>query len=181
MKFIYETDRLILKILDGTYASEVLRFYLANREIFERNEAQRPYNFYTEKYQRRVLNHEFNMCIKQIGIRFWIFEKTDPSHVIGTVCFRDIVRHIYQSCEIGYKFDSRFWHCGYAYETLKKCIEIAFYDLELHRITAHIMPDNAPSIQLVERVGFKQEGISRQSALIQGVWEDHMVYSILHP
>lgn len=30
MKFTYETDRLILKVLDGNHASDVLRFYLAN-------------------------------------------------------------------------------------------------------------------------------------------------------
>ena len=63
MKFSYETNRLLLKILDGSNANDVLRFYLTNREPFEQCEALRPENFYTEDYQRRVLNHEFNMCI----------------------------------------------------------------------------------------------------------------------
>ena len=91
MKFSYETNRLLLKILDGSNANDVLRFYLTNREPFEQCEALRPENFYTEDYQRRVLNHEFNMCIKKAGIRFWIYKKTDPLHVIGTVCFRNIM------------------------------------------------------------------------------------------
>lgn len=39
MKFSYETDRLILKILDGSYANDILRFYLTNRELFELCEA----------------------------------------------------------------------------------------------------------------------------------------------
>ena len=68
MKFSYETDRLILKILDGSNANDILRFYLANRELFELCEAARPENFYTEAYQRRILNHEFQMCIKQTGV-----------------------------------------------------------------------------------------------------------------
>lgn len=179
MKFSYETDRLLLKILDGTNANDVLRFYLSNRELFERCEALRPDNFYTEQFQRRVLNHEFNMCIKQIGVRFWIYEKTDSSHVIGTVCFRNIIRHVYQSCEVGYKFDQLFWHHGYACEALQKSIEIAFEDMNLHRITAYIMPDNTASIRLVERAGFSFEGIARKSALIRGAWEDHAIYSII--
>ncbi len=181
MKFYYETDRLILKILDGANADDILRFYLSNRELFELCEATRPENFYTEDYQRRVLNHEFQMCVKQSGVRFWIYKKTDPAHVIGTVCFRNIVRHIYQSCEIGYKFDPHSWHHGYASEALHKCIAIAFYEMNLHRLTAHIMPNNTSSIRLVERVGFEFEGIARKSALIRGVWEDHAIYSMIRP
>lgn len=181
MKFSYETNRLLLKILDGSHANDVLRFYLTNREPFEQCEALRPENFYTEDYQRRVLNYEFNMCIKKAGVRFWIYKKTDPLHVIGTVCFRNIMRHVYQSCEIGYKLDMLSWHQGYAFEAVEKCIDIAFYELNLHRICAHIMPDNLASIRLVERIGFEREGIARKSAMVRGVWQDHAVYSILHP
>lgn len=181
LKFSYETERLLLNILDGSGAQDVLRFYDANRDVFERYEAARPANFYTVAYQRRVLNYEFNMCMKQKSIRFWIYEKTDPAHVIGTVCFRDIVRTVYQSCEIGYKFDQNFWHLGYAQEALVKCLSIAFFDLNLHRIVAHIMPDNESSIRLAERIGFEREGIARSCALVQGVWEDHIVYSLIHP
>ncbi len=180
MKFLYETNRLILKILDGSSAEDVLRFYLSNCDVFERYEAERPDNFYTVKYQRQALNYEYNMCLKQRGIRFWIYEKTDPAHVIGTVCFRNILRAIYQSGEIGYKFDQLHWHRGYAYEALCKCIMIAFQDLNLHRITANIMPGNVASIRLVERVGFEREGVARQNALICGKWQDHIVYSIIH-
>lgn len=181
MNFSYKTDRLILKILNGSEAGDVLRFYLSNRDIFEQCEAARPENFYTENYQRRSLNYEYNMCVKQAGIRFWVYEKTDPAHVIGTVCFRNILRYVYQSCEIGYKFDHKFWHHGYAYEALNKCVEIAFFELNLHRITAYIMPDNTASIHLAERTGFEPEGTARKFALIHGVWEDHLIYSILHP
>ncbi len=180
MKFLYKTDRLILKVLDGRYAHDVLRFYLSNCEIFERYEAARPDNFYSFDYQKNVLNLEYNMCVKQTAFRFWIYKKTDPDHIIGTVCFRNILRSVYQSCEVGYKFDELFWHFGYASEALCKCIEIAFFELNLHRITAHIMPDNIPSIRLVERIGFEREGIARQSALIRGVWQDHIIYSMIH-
>ena len=181
MKFFYETERLFLKVLDVKYANDVLHFYLSNREIFERYEADRPDNFYTRDYQQHILKYEYNLFLKQMGIRFWIYEKTDPSHVIGTVCFRDIVRTIYQCCEIGYKFAQHSWHHGFACEAICKCLEIAFFDLNLHRITAHIMPENTASIRLVERIGFELEGITKEYALIKGIWQDHLVYSILHP
>lgn len=181
MKFSYETDRLLLKVLDGSSAHDVLHFYNSNREIFERYEALRPDNFYTPAYQRRALNYEFNSFIKQSAVRFWVYSKENPTHVIGTVCFRNIVRTVYQRGEVGYKFDQRYWHFGYAQEALLKCIQIGFYELNLHRIAAYIMPDNQPSIRLVEQTGFEYEGIARGYALIRGIWEDHLVYSILRP
>jgi len=181
MNFRYDTERTILKILNGNSAGDVLRFYLSNREIFERYEAQRPANFYTDSYQRRVLNYEYNMCVKQSNIRFWVYDKSDVEHVIGTICLRDITRSVYQSCEVGYKFAQRFWHMGYATETLEKCIDIAFNELRLHRIVAHVMPENTPSIKLLYRLGFDYEGIARHSALIRGKWENHAVYSLIAP
>ena len=63
-----------------------------------------------------------------------VFLKENPTQIIGTVCFRDIVHSIYETCEVGYKFDPDFWHQGYATETLLEGIEIMFYDLKLHRI-----------------------------------------------
>lgn len=180
MLFEYETERLQLRVLDGNSAIPVLRFYLSNQELFERYEATRANNFYTENYQRRVLNYEYNLCIRLSSVRFWVFKKHMPNRIIGTICLRNIIRGIYQSCDVGYKFDQQFWHHGYATEALKTGIAIAFEELELHRMVAHIMPENAASIQLVKRLGFQCEGIERHSAQIRGVWEDHLVYSLLN-
>lgn len=181
MEFNYKTERLSLQVLNGSYASDVLYFYKENREIFEQYEAKRVHNFYTEDYQRRVLEFELNLCLNQSSVRFWVFTKTDPSRIIGTVCFRNITRGIYQCCETGYKFDERYWHQGYAAEALTEGIRIVFQELELHRIVAKIMPDNAASIRLIERLGFEWEGIARQCAMIRGKWEDHVIYSLIAP
>jgi ribosomal-protein-alanine N-acetyltransferase len=115
------------------------------------------------------------------AVRFYVFLKDDPDRIIGTICFRDITRSIYDSCEVGYKFDERFWHHGYATEALIEGIDIMFGDLGLHRITACVMPGNTPSIRLLESLYFKCEGLLRQNARIQGEWADHYLYSLIHP
>ena len=115
------------------------------------------------------------------AVRFYVFLKDDPDRIIGTICFRDITRSIYDSCEVGYKFDERFWHHGYATEALIEGIDIMFGDLGLHRITACVMPGNTPSIRLLESLYFKREGLLRQNARIQGEWTDHYLYSLIHP
>lgn len=140
MNLIYETDRLILKVLRPEAAKKVLCFYLDNKELFEKYEASRPDNFYTVKYQKSVLLCEYNLTVQLSAVRFYVFLKDDPDRIIGTICFRDITRSIYDSCEVGYKFDERFWHHGYATEALIEGIDIMFGDLGLHRITACVMP-----------------------------------------
>lgn len=181
MNLIYETDRLILKVLRPEAAKKVLCFYLDNKELFEKYEASRPDNFYTVKYQKSVLLCEYNLTVQLSAVRFYVFLKDDPDRIIGTICFRDITRSIYDSCEVGYKFDERFWHHGYATEALIEGIDIIFGDLGLHRITACVMPGNTPSIRLLESLYFKREGLLRQNARIQGEWTDHYLYSLIHP
>lgn len=175
MNFEQETERLILKILPPSLesAEAVLDFYNQNRTVFERYEAARPANFYTRDHQKSILTHEYNLALKQKCIRFWVYEKKDTARAIGTICFYNIVRSIYDRCETGYKFDQRFWNKGYAREAMASGISLMFDELSLHRIEAYVMEENAPSIRLLKALGFQYEGICRQSARIRGNWEDH--------
>jgi ribosomal-protein-alanine N-acetyltransferase len=57
-------------------------------------------------------------------------------------------------------------------------MEIVFNDLGLHRIEANVMPKNKPALNLLEKLGYYNEGIAKKYLKIDGVWEDHihMVY-----
>ena len=90
MNLIYETDRLILKVLRPEDAPKVLSFYQKNKDIFEVYEAARPENFYTLKYQKSLLLCEYNYTLQLSAVRFYAFLKENPTQIIGTVCFRDI-------------------------------------------------------------------------------------------
>lgn len=180
MRLQYESNRLILRILNYDFAPQVLQFYLDNRELFERYEAARPENFYTEDFQRLILNNEYNLAVKLSTIRFWVFERSHPDQIIGTVCFHGIKQSVFRSCQVGYKFDERYWHQGFATEALTLGMQIMFCELRLHRIEAYIMPSNIPSLQLVKRIGFCREGLVRHYAMIAGEWQDHYLYSFVN-
>ena len=153
MKMNYETERLLMKILPDTAAGQTLQFYQDNREVFEQYEADRSQNFYTLSYQKALLHCEYNLAIKQSAARFWVYEKTCPERIIGTVSLQDIRRGFYQSCGLGYKFDQRVWRRGYAKESIAQCIWIAFREMNLHRIEAQTLPENEVSVPVAELPG----------------------------
>lgn len=174
----YETSRLILKVLGPDYSSDVLRFYLNDKELFERYEADRSPNFYTESHQRTILHLEYGLTLKLSQVRFYVFLKEDPSNIIGTVCLYDISK-VYSKADIGYKFSSKHHHQGYALEATEKMIQIAFSELELHRICAHVLEENQPSLRLLDKLGFEKEGTCRDYLCLNGVWRDHLQYSLV--
>ncbi len=176
----YETQRLLLKVIGPDYAQDVLQFYLNDKALFEKYESDRCPNFYTASHQHNILQAEYGLTLKLQQIRFYVFLKEKPEQIIGTVCLYQ-VSSIYSHAELGYKFSSRFHHKGYASEAVEKLIDIAFMELNLHRITAHVQEDNFPSIRLLENLAFEKEGICRDYLYLHGSWRSHIQYSLITP
>jgi ribosomal-protein-alanine N-acetyltransferase len=55
----------------------------------------------------------------------------------------------------------------------------SFSSLRLHRLEAACIPTNTPSVRLLEKVGFKREGLARQYLCIDGIWQDHLLFARL--
>ena len=176
----YQTERLILKVLTPDYAKEVCNFLLENSSVFEKYEPTLPANYYTPDYQSLILSCEMKLALKSSQIRYYIFEKSNPDKIIGTVCLHDIKQAAYSCCEIGYKFDQSHWHKGYATEAVTMGVSIAFAALGLHRVFARVLPENTASIRLLERISFINEGIERECVRINGSWQDHLRFSIIN-
>ena len=81
--------------------------------------------------------------------------------------------------EVWYKFHSDFWNKGYATESLKKILEFAFGELDLHRIEAGCAVENIGSIRTLEKVGMTREGRKRKVLPLKDGWSDNYEYAIL--
>lgn len=180
MKLVYETPRLLLKILREDAADKVLEFYEENKEIFEQYEIDRVENFYTRVHQTALLRCEYNLLTRMQMVRFWVFEKQKPEQIIGTFSFHNIRYSAYQDCELGYKFHQKVWGKGYAKESIERGIDVMFQEAGLHRIEAMVMPENQRSKHLLRSLGFESEGIKRQNVRLHGTWYSHEVYSLLN-
>lgn len=181
MQFIYETERLLLKIVNASAAEQILDFYLRDKELFEQFEPDRIPDFYTITKLRQITDLEYRAAQKGTIYRYYAYEKENPGKIIGTICFHDIRWGFSSHCEIGYKFSSAYHRRGYATEALGTITKAIFTDLGLHYVTAWVLPDNIASIRLLTRVGFSFEKIKRSHLFLQGQWKDHAMYIMANP
>lgn len=82
-------------------------------------------------------------------------------------------------CEVGYIVAREHQGRGYATEALKAVIEYGFRELDLNRFEADINPNNIASARLLERLGFRKEGLMPQRWIIRGKKEDSAFYGLL--
>lgn len=180
MSFRLQTDRLILSVLESTYAAEVLQLYQNNQELFDTFEPTRPSNFYTLPFQTAFMQQEYTDIMKGKTLRYYIFLKENPDHIIGSVNFSSIVHGPFSRASIGYKLDACVHGNGYAFEACQAAINEFFSCYKIHRLDARVAPNNIPSIKLLERLGFVYEGIEYQGVEVNGTFQDHFRYGLIH-
>jgi RimJ/RimL family protein N-acetyltransferase len=81
--------------------------------------------------------------------------------------------------KLGYAIAADEWGRGYATEAVRLLVDFGFKQLECHRISAAIGPDNAPSIAVIRKLGFAYEGRLRDHVHTNGAWRDSLLYSLL--
>ncbi len=180
MKEIYETERLILRVLDKSHGDLVLDYYLRNKSFLEEWEPKRSEEFYTKEYQEEQLDKELSDINNKRSFKLWIFIKEDRSRIIGSVSFTNIIWGAFLFCYLGYKLDKDEINKGYMTEAVKKGVEIAFNEFGLHRIEANIMPRNKASLRVVDKLGFYNEGMAYKYLKINDKWEDHIHMVLLN-
>lgn len=84
----------------------------------------------------------------------------------------------FQNAMLGYWLGVAHTGRGYMTEGLALAVRHAFSDLGLHRVEANIRPENAASLALIRRLGFREEGYSPRYLEIAGVWADHVRFAM---
>lgn len=84
-----------------------------------------------------------------------------------------------QAAKLGYAIAADWWGRGYAVDATRTLTDFGFAKLSLHRVSAAIGPDNAPSIAVAKRLGMVYEGRIREHVFTNGVWRDSLLYAVL--
>ncbi|MGY6501023.1 MAG: GNAT family N-acetyltransferase [Acidimicrobiales bacterium] len=96
----------------------------------------------------------------------------------GEINLSSLQRGPFQSAYVGYWIDERHAGNGYVAEAVVMVCRFAFDELFLHRIQISIIPRNANSRRVVEKLGLRCEGLAERYLEINGVWEDHLRFAI---
>ena len=79
---------------------------------------------------------------------------------------------------IGYWIDQEFAGRGLMPTAVALASDYCFFTLELHRIEVNIRPENAASLRVVEKLGFRPEGLRPRMLHINGDWRDHLSFAL---
>lgn len=110
---------------------------------------------------------------------FFIF-RADDHRLLGGLTLANIRRGCAQAGSLGYWMGAPHTRRGYMTAAVKAVIPFAFSTLRLHRVEAACIPDNIASVRLLERTGFRREGIAREYLCIDGIWQDHLLFARLN-
>lgn len=98
--------------------------------------------------------------------------------VVGQLTVWRIAWGSNRSAELGYWIDERFAGRGITPTALAMAVDHCFLIMGMHRLVASIRPENTASRRVVEKLGFRNEGIRVGEVHIDGAWRDHICYAI---
>jgi ribosomal-protein-alanine N-acetyltransferase len=94
----------------------------------------------------------------------------------GEINLNNVLRGAMQSVTIGYWIDEARAGKSYMSEAVLVATRFALEDLQLHRVEICIIPRNHNSRRVMEKLGYREEGIAERFLEINGTWEDHVRY-----
>jgi len=82
------------------------------------------------------------------------------------------------SASIGYWVAERFAGRNVTPTAVALATDHCLFSLGLHRMEICIRPENAPSLRVVEKLGYRYEGLRRRFIHINGDWRDHFCFAL---
>ncbi|MFF2634340.1 GNAT family N-acetyltransferase [Microbacterium sp. NPDC058021] len=99
--------------------------------------------------------------------------------VAGQLNVWGIARGSLASATIGYWVSERFAGRDITPTSVALATDVAFTQLGLHRMEICIRPENRASLRVVEKLGFRYEGLRRRFIHIDGDWRDHYAFALV--
>ncbi len=128
-------------------------------------------------FRRRLRQYQRELRDDQ-GYAFLIFRQADGA-LVGGLSISNVRRGVAQAASIGYWIGASYVRRGHMSDAVKACVPFAFTTLGLHRLEAACLPHNVPSQRVLEKAGFRREGMARRYLKINGVWQDHDLFALL--
>jgi ribosomal-protein-serine acetyltransferase len=100
------------------------------------------------------------------------------NELLGVVGLDSCV-HLHRASELGYWLRREYTGRGLMTEAARACLDFAFQRMGMHRVRCAAATDNAPSLRVIARLGFRFEGIAREAEWVGSRWLDHALFAKL--
>jgi ribosomal-protein-alanine N-acetyltransferase len=106
------------------------------------------------------------------------FAITVDEELAGHVVIGNVVREPLLSAYVGYWCDTRHTGRGVATAAVALVVDHCFGPVGLHRLEATVRPENAASLRVLAKLGFREEGLFRRYLDVDGEWRDHLCFAM---
>lgn len=167
------TERFILRELENRDARELFKilsddkvmYYYGSDPLVTVYEAKNVISYFKEQFTQGK------------AIR-WAIADAQTNQLIGTIGFHNWLSQ-YHRAEIGFEVSQDYWQRGVASEAARAVLTYGFEEFALHRISALVAPENLASNALVQKLGFKAEGLLEDYAYSHGRFMNLTMYRML--
>jgi len=131
---------------------------------------------------RRAFTHRVYWAaraeLQGTALPLFLIRREDEA-LLGAITLDNIRRGPAQSGTLGYWVGEPYARRGYMREAIRAVVHHGFSELDLSRIEAACLPENMASRGVLEKSGFKYEGVAQSYLQINGRWRNHVLYSNL--
>lgn len=175
------TSEIALRPLRMADRAEWMAVRARNREWLEPWEASNPQPGGTLPSFRDMVRSLTHQAREGSALPF-VITLDDPherrSPIVGQLTVSSIVWGSALMATLGYWVDREHAGRGIAPTAVALVTDHCFRELGLHRMEINIRPENAPSLRVVEKLGFRHEGLRPRYLHINGAWADHESFAL---
>lgn len=174
------TERLVLRPPRTTDVPELRRVLRANSEHLRPWSAapapgEDPYSL--TSVSRSVLRHRREWKRGQAFVLL-VSTREREDRLIGRIALGGVLVGAFRNAYLGYWIDAGHQGRGLMTEAVCAMTTFAFAAVGLHRVQAAVMPRNTGSLRVLEKAGYRKEGLAERYLCIAGSWEDHVLFAV---
>ena len=173
-----ETQRLTLRLPQMSDHATWVDLRRQSDDFLKQWEPERAHDQTTRRaFRNRV--HWAERAVEQERALPLFLVRRDDQALLGGITLDNIRKGPAQAGTVGYWIGVPHARHGYMREALEALVNHGFAELGLSRIEAATLPENAASRALLEKTGFKYEGVAQSYLQIAGRWRTHVLYANL--
>jgi ribosomal-protein-alanine N-acetyltransferase len=108
----------------------------------------------------------------------WFTPEGEATRLVGQLTVGPIIWGSARTTSLGYWLDQRHAGRGIMTVAVALAVDHLFFHRGLHRVEIAVRPENEASLRVVQKLGFREEGLRKRFLHIDGDWRDHRCFAL---